>query len=158
VIRRGSGGTLVNGIIARWPGVGISIRDAESGALLADDSLTVRGVVLAGNGSNFEAEASGRFGHLIEANAAAWKVQEETLASLFPSLPTASTEVTALDLTPAAGSAALTGGLGDFAGTRIEGRVQGFFGEAMPATAYAGAADPDAASDWWEGWTVFVRD
>ncbi|HEX6068926.1 MAG TPA: fibronectin type III domain-containing protein [Longimicrobiaceae bacterium] len=158
VIRRGSGGTLVNGIIARWPGVGISIRDAESGALLADDSLTVRGIVLAGNGSNFEAAASGRFGHLVQQNATAWKVQEAAINTLFSTLPTSTSNPTTIDWAPAAGSAAATGGLGDFTGTSIAGRVQGFFGGAMPATAYAGAADPAAAEGWWEGWTVFIRD
>src|SRR5690606_25003677 len=45
VVRRGSGGTFVNGIIARWPGVGISIRDSESDALRAVDSLMVRNVI-----------------------------------------------------------------------------------------------------------------
>jgi hypothetical protein len=158
VIRRGSAGTLVNGIIARWPGVGISIRDAESGALLSADSLTIRGIVLAGNGSNFEAEADGRFGHLVGENASEWKLQEASVASIFPALPTSTTEPGELDWSPQPASAAATGGLADFAGTAIEGRVQGFFGGEMTATAYAGAADPSAGEGWWEGWTVFVRD
>ena len=40
---------------------------------------TVRGIVLAENGSNFEAAASGRFGHLVQQNATAWKVQEAAI-------------------------------------------------------------------------------
>ena len=157
VIRRGSAGTLVNGVVARWPGVGVSIRDAESGALLASDSLTVRGLVLAGNGANFEAQANGRFGHLLQQNATAWKVQEAALGSLFAALPTKDANPTTIDWTPNAGSAAATGGLADFAGTRIAGRVQNFFGGTMTATTFAGAADPAGSDRWWEGWTVFVR-
>lgn len=156
VIRRGSAGTLVNGIIARWPGVGISLRDAETGALLAADSLTLRGIVLADNGSNFEAE--GRFGHLLAENSDAWGIQEATLASILPDLPTASSSGDGIDWTPVAGSAAATGGIGTFAGTSIEGRVQDFFGGTLEATEYAGAANPDGSDNWWEGWTVFLRD
>ena len=158
VIRRGSAGTLVNGIIGRWPGVGVSIRDQETGDLLAADSLTIRGLVLAGNGSNFEAEANGRFGHLLQQNADAWGIQEATLASILPSLPTETSTPGEIDWRPTAGSAAATGGLDSFAGTAIEGRVKDFFGGEIEATAYAGAVNPDGSDNWWEGWTVFFRD
>src|SRR5690606_23373921 len=100
VIRRGSAGTLVNGIIGRWPGVGVSIRDQETGDLMAADSLTIRGLVLAENGSNFEPQADGRFGYLLEENADAWGIQEATLASILPSLPTASTGPGEIDWRP----------------------------------------------------------
>ena len=158
VIRRGSAGTLVNGIIGRWPGVGVSIRDQETGDLMAADSLTIRGLVLAENGSNFEPQADGRFGYLLEENTDAWGIQEATLASILPSLPTASTGPGEIDWRPSAGSAAATGGLDSFAGTAIEGRVQDFFGGTLEATGYAGAANPDGSDNWWEGWTTFVRD
>lgn len=158
VIRRGSAGTLVNGIIGRWPGVGVSIRDAESGALMAADSMTIRGLVLAENGSNFEPQADGRFGHLLRENADAWGIQEATLASILPSLPTASSDPGEIDWRPSAGSAAATGGVDSFAGTVIEGRVRDFFGGTLEATGYAGAANPDGSDNWWEGWTTFVRD
>lgn len=157
VIRRGSAGTLVNGIIGRWPGVGVSIRDAESGALLADDSLTIRGLVLADNGSNFEAQADGRFGYLLGENADAWGIEEATIASIFPSLPNGGALPETVDWKPAGGSVAATAGLADFTGTAIEGRVTDFFGGSLEATEYAGAADPSGSDDWWEGWTVLVH-
>ena len=159
VVRRGSGGTFVNGIIARWPGVGVSIRDAESGALMTSDSLYFRNILLVENGSNFEAQASGRFGYLLNTNATAWKITTGTATASFSgALPTGAAAVTAANanLKPAAGSAAATGGLTSFAGTPVNGRSQNFFGGAMPGTAYLGAVDP-AGTPWYDGWTNWVR-
>ncbi|HEU4564528.1 MAG TPA: fibronectin type III domain-containing protein [Gemmatimonadaceae bacterium] len=153
VVRRGAAATFVNGIIARWPGVGISIRDAESDQLRQKDSLTVRNVILAENGSNFEA-AGTNFGAAL--NTPANQIQSLTgagsAAALFASLTPAS-----LDWTPAAGSAARTGSLADFAGTAIAGRVSDLFnqpGTSITATNYIGAADPDGVK-WWQGWTAY---
>jgi hypothetical protein len=160
VIRRGAGGTFVNGIIARWPGVGVSIRDAESGALMNLDSLYVRNLVLAENGSNFEAPAAGRFGSVLSDSASQWSITTSALADLFAgALPTGTTTVTTanLNIGLAAGAGARTGGLSDFAGTPIAARVASFFGGAMPATAYIGALDPAASASWLDGWTNWVR-
>ena len=161
VLRRGTGGYLVNGIIARWPGVGVSIRDADTGALLAADSLMIRGLILADNGSNFEATAAGRFGDQLQTNGAAWKVSTATAAAVFPgALPSRTTDpVTpaALNLQPAASSPAATAGLNAFTGTKIAGRTANYFGGTVTATAYVGAVDPAAASRWYEGWTSWVR-
>ncbi len=159
VVRRGSGGNFVNGIIGRWPGVGISIRDPESKALLNVDSLYFRNVILAENGSNFEAVGA-NFGSLVKDNAAAWKVTEATLAALFTgALPTGATAVTTanINIGLAATSPAATGGLSSFAGTPLSARTQNFFGAAMPATAYQGALDPAGATSWIAGWTNFQR-
>jgi hypothetical protein len=157
VIRRGSAGTLVNGIIARWPGVGISIRDAASKTLLDADSLTVRNVILASNGSNFE-PASSNFGSVLKDRQSELAIREADVASLF-SLPSVGGTPTLAGLSwvPNPGSAATSGGLSSFAGTAIAGRVQGYFGAAMPATSYVGAADPAGTDRWWEGWTVYYR-
>ena len=157
VIRRGSGGTLVNGVIARWPGVGISLRDQATGDLLAADSLTVRNVVLADNGANFETAAAGRFGHLLT-NAAFNNVGTTGLAALLPGVPAAGAAPTTagLDFSPATASILATGGLNAFTGTAISGRVTGFFGGALAPTAYRGAADP-AGAKWWQGWTSYAR-
>ena len=156
VIRRGSGGSFVNGIIGRWPGVGVSIRDAESNALIAKDSLYFRNIILAENGSNFEA-AGTNFGSVLNTNATAWAISTATLASIFSgALPTGTTAVTTanLNLTPT-GSAA-TGGLSTFT-TLLTARTAGFFGAAMPGTAYMGAVEPGSTTKWYEGWTVFTR-
>jgi hypothetical protein len=81
VVRRGSGGFFLNGIITRWPGVGVSVRDTESGALMDADSLYFRNIILNGNGSNFETPASGRFGNRLSDNATAWSIVSQTTAT-----------------------------------------------------------------------------
>ena len=152
VIRRGSGGTFVNGIVARWPGVGISVRDAESNALLALDSLMVRNVILAENGSNFEA-AGTNFGSNLDvpANEIRSLTAAGSAAALFTSLDPAS-----LDFTPAAGSEAASGGLATFPAI-IADRGKSVFGQAgndVTATSYVGAVDP-AGPKWFDGWTAY---
>lgn len=159
VVRRGAGGTFVNGIIARWPGVGFSVRDAESKALWDLDSLTVRNLVLAENGSNFEPPGK-NFGSTLADSASQWSITESALADLFTgALPTGSTAVTEsnLNLALKSGAPATTGGLSDFSGTAIAPRATNFFGGTMPATAYIGALDPAAATPWYAGWTRWYR-
>jgi hypothetical protein len=156
VIRRGSAGTFVNGVIGRWPGVGISIRDAASDALRQVDSLMVRNVLLVDNGSNFEA-AGANFGAAL--NNPAYNITTGTnVTALFAALPAAGTAPTAagLDWTPANGSALAAGGMASFAGTPIEGRVGGYFGGTLSGTTFRGAADP-AGAKWWQGWTSYAR-
>lgn len=155
VIRRGSGATFVNGVIARWPGVGVSIRDAESNALREADSLMVRNVILAENGSNFE-PAGTNFGSFLDdpANEIQSLTGAGSAAALFASLDPAS-----LDFTPAAGSAAAAGGLATFPAI-IANRANGIFGAAgddMSATSYIGAVDP-AGPKWYQGWTTYAVD
>ena len=161
VVRRGSGGTFVNGIIARWPGVSMSIRDQESKDLLDADSLYVRNLYFVENGSAFEAPATGRFGYVVGDSAAVWNINStSTLAQVFSgTVPTSATTVTDanLNLTLAGGSSAATAGLNSFAGTPIAARVTNYFGGTMPATAYVGALDPSAGTPWYMGWTNFAR-
>ena len=162
VLRRGTGGHLMNGIIARWPGVGVSIRDNESGALMDADSLNVRGLLLVENGANFEAAAAQRFGDRLQTNATAWKIGTGTLAAVFPgALPTRTTAdpiaTTALNLQPSATSPAATAGLASFTGLKVAGRVAGYLGGAVAATSYVGAVDPASATRWYDGWTRWER-
>jgi len=156
IIRRGSGGSFVNGIIGRWPGNGVTIVDGESNALIAKDSLYFRNIILAENVTNFE-PAGTNFGNVLETNAAAWNISTATLASIFSgALPTGTTTVTTsnLNLTPT--GAAATGGLSTFTPI-LTARTTSFFGSAMPGTAYMGAVEPGATAKWYEGWTVFTR-
>ena len=153
VVRRGSGGTFVNGIIARWPGVGVSIRDAQSDALRQADSLMVRNVILAENGSNFE-PAGTNFGSSLDdpANEIQSLTAEGSAAGLFASLEPAS-----LDFTPGSGSAAGTGGLTTFPSV-IANRVKNIFGASgddIDGTSYIGAVDP-AGPKWFQGWTAYT--
>ena len=148
VIRRGSAGTFVNGIIARWPLYGISLRDAETNALRNVDSVVVRNVILSDNAANFE-PAGTNFGQTLNIGANSI-MQPAGVTTLFTSLVSSS-----LDWTPAAGSAARTGGLASFAGTPIAGRVTSYFGANIAGTSYVGAQDP-AGAKWWQGWTSYA--
>ncbi|HEY4306972.1 MAG TPA: hypothetical protein VGM82_21050 [Gemmatimonadaceae bacterium] len=156
VIRRGSGGSFVNGIIGRWPGVGISVRDAETNTLMGKDSLYFRNIILAENTSNFEA-AGTNFGSALSTNATAWNITTATLASVFTgALPTGATTVTTANLNLTPTGTAATGGLSALTAL-LTARTANFFGAAMPGTAYVGAVEPGATSKWYEGWTVFTR-
>ena len=147
VIRRGSAGTLVNGIIGRWPLYGISLRDAETNALRAADSVTVRNVILSDNSANFEPVGT-NFGQTLNVGQNAI-MQPAGIGALFTSFASA-----ALDWTPSPGSGARAGGLATFAGTPIAGRAAQFFGGSLAGTAYVGAQDPNSAK-WWQGWTTY---
>ncbi|MCG6956808.1 MAG: fibronectin type III domain-containing protein [Gemmatimonadetes bacterium] len=158
VIRRGSTVNMVNGIIGRWPGVGISLRDQEGLDIMAQDSGFIHNVVLAENGSNFEPVGK-NLGSIVADSATVWNVTESTLADLFAgTLPLGTTVPTdaTLGIELKSGSPAATGGLASFTG-KFGARVQDFFGAAMPATAYIGAADPSASTGWWMGWTYFAN-
>jgi hypothetical protein len=158
VVRVGTGGTFINGIVARWPRSGISLRDSTTFNRESADSLVLGGVLFAQNGvgvgGNFDtptlpftdADVEARVGSGIESNAG-------TAASLFTLLPHVGVEpsVASLDWTPPAGSAGATGGLNAFTGV-IAARAGTF----IVPTAYRGAAAP-GGTKWWSGWTVYYR-
>ena len=55
VLRRGAGGLWANGVLARWKGTAINVRDAWTDSLLQGyDSLNIRAVLLAQNGANYD--------------------------------------------------------------------------------------------------------
>lgn len=150
VLRRGTGGTYINGIVARWPRRGISVRDSTTFNREAIDSLIVSNVLLAENaGGNFDSAAVKTLlgaGGLEESGA--------TTASLFLTFPTTidnNTTGASFDWTPAAGSPAATGGLNTFP-TLIANRAGSF----ITPTAYRGAVAPGGPK-WWQGWTAYYR-
>ncbi len=149
VLRRGTGGYLTNGIVARFQSQGLSVRDAETDGLMTDDSLNISNLLLAENGANYDEDGGDNFGvagafatsnHVEQAGAA---------ATLFTSLTPAS-----LDWTPPGGSAATSG-----AGTVVipSEYTGGFFGGDLVNTTYFGAADP-GGDKWWEGWTRYATE
>lgn len=163
VLRRGTGGYYINGVMARWPRGGFSLRDSTSNNRFIVDSLIVRNVYMAENGGTdggFDAPGSTtNFG-----TAAAFADRNSnivvgastvTAASLFTNLPTVSGATTGanFDWSPAAGSPIAAGGLATFANDpRIAARVGTF----ITPTAYRGAAAP-GGTKWWEGWTSYAR-
>jgi len=154
VLRQGTGGTFINGIVARFSGRAISVRNEFTDTLRMRDSLTLRNLLLAGNAANFDIAGPNFFGQADKFTNAAIEESAATPSSLFVSLPAAGANPTSaaqLDWTPAAGSPAATGGLTTFPAI-IAARAGSF----IVPTAYRGAADP-AGAKWWAGWTVYFR-
>ncbi len=149
VLRRGTGGYLTNGVVARWQSQGLSVRDAETDALLTADSLNLSNILLAENGANYDEDGGSNFGVAAAFAASNHVLDAGTAASLFTSLTPAS-----LDWTPAAGSAAETGG-----GSVVipPEYTANYFGGTLANTTYFGAADP-AGPKWWEGWTNYATE
>ncbi len=149
VLRRGTGGYLTNGIVARWQNQGLSVRDAETDALLTADSLNLSNILLAENGANYDEDGGSNFGVAAAFAASNHVLDAGSAATLITSLTPAS-----LDWTPAAGSAAETGG-----GTVVipPEYTAAYFGGTLANTTYFGAADP-AGSKWWEGWTNYATE
>ncbi len=147
VLRRGTGGYLTNGIVARWQRQGLSVRDPETNTMMTTDSLNLSNLLLAENALNYDDDAGTDFGKAAAFAASNHVVSGDPAASLFTSLTPAS-----LDWTPAAGSAAASG-----AGTVVipPEYTAGFFGATLTNTTYFGAADP-AGTKWWQGWTNYA--
>jgi hypothetical protein len=164
VLRRGTGGYYLNGVVARFPRGAISIRDTTSNNRFVVDSLIVRNLYFAESGTltgnnPFDLGSASLFG--TEAAFAARNsnitvgASAVTATSLFTALPTASATTTGaqFDWTPGASSPIATGGLNSFAGDpRIAARVGSF----VVPTAYRGAAAPGGPK-WWANWTNYAR-
>ncbi len=145
--RRGTGGQFVNGVIARWKGIGINVRDAWTDTLLqGHDSLNIAGVILAQNGANYDTTSN--FGQAAKFAADGHTTYAGTVA--VDTLLGISVNPAGLDWTPKAGSPATTGGVSVSAP-----RVAGYFGGSFANTAFRGAADP-AGTKWWQGWTAYT--
>lgn len=158
VLRRGTGGHYVNGVVARWPQRAISLRDSTTNNRFQADSLIVRNLYLAENTAAFDAAGS-NFG---QETAFAAKNSNITVAagtvtasSLFTAFPTVSATTTAaqFDWSPSANAAIATGGLATFAN---DPRIAARAGTFLVPTAYRGAAAPGGAK-WWANWTNYAR-
>jgi hypothetical protein len=163
MIRRGSGGFYLNGVLARFPRAGVSLRDAETyargGSVAVPDPATadlqIRNIYFtevastlfqAGGGSTIQNSLDAAGNNLTNGTA--------TAVSLFTKLPAqgvAPTAVGDFDWTPVAGGPITSGGLATFTGKMA---TKG--GTAVTGTAYVGAVDP-AGAKWWTGWTVYFR-
>lgn len=148
VIRRGSGMTLLNAAILRWPKTALTVRDAFTETLRQRDSLTIRNIFMAENGANFD-PADAFYGQREKFSNSAIEESGTSASALFAHYePSSGT----LDWTPASGSPLASGGLTSFSGV-IAARAGTF----IQPTSYRGAADP-AGAKWWDGWTAYARD
>ncbi len=145
VLRRGTGGHYVNGILARWPNAGISIRDAGTTNRVTEGVMSIRNVLIAESPLALQA---GQQTYDLAGNAITFE-QATTAASIFAKFPTAPTSVADFDWSLSAAAAARTGGLATFTGD-LAARA----GAVIMGTTYRGAWNP-AGTKWWEGWTSY---
>jgi len=162
LLRRGTGGTWMNGVVARWPESGLSMFDSTATfARLAADSLDVFNTLLANNGRAFDvAGATNRFGTADKFTDANITTSTAAAHLLFTSIPDSSVAVAngaSLDWRPATGSALRSGGTGTTLPGKTGTRVNNFFGGSLAGTTFLGAIAPDAAAPWYAGWTTYFR-
>jgi hypothetical protein len=160
MIRRGTGGLYVNGVVTRYSVAGIAVVGDATNTRATEGNLAIRNVYVSQIATSNVFHPAGGTGDgatfafdLTANNITAGTAQA---SALFTALPTTSSATTAanFDWTPAAGSPIATGGLTSFTGlpAALQARTQGF----VTATAYRGAAAPNGPR-WWEGWTNYAR-
>lgn len=162
LLRRGTGGTWMNGVVARWPESGLSMFDSTATfARFAADSLDVFNTLLANNGRAFDvAGATNRFGTEDKFTGANITTSTAAAHLLFTSIPDSSVAIAngaTLDWRPATGSALRSGGTGTTLPGKTGTRVGSFFGGSLAGTTFLGAIAPDAATPWYAGWTAYFR-
>ena len=157
MLRRGTGGYYVNGVIARWPSSAISFRDTTTFVRQTEGNFVLSNILFAENGALFDPQTSP--GGVISATrqytadttANRLSTVAGTASALFTSVPAAQPATGAtLDWAPPAAGAAATGGLATFTGALLTKA-----GTFVTGTAYRGAADP-AGTKWWQGWTTYI--
>ena len=162
MLRRGTGGYYVNGVVARYPRGGVSLRDAETytraGSTatqdLANVDLAIKNVLFTENSTIFQAAVPPNIQNSLDMTGNALVASTTATAALFTAFPatvSATTQVSAFDWTPAASSPLATGGMATFTG-----KLATAAGTAVAGTAYLGAAQPNGTK-WWQGWTVYAR-
>ena len=145
VLRRGTGGYFVNGVVARWPKSALSIRDATTTARATAGDFHVANVLTVENGTVLHA---GQQPYDTDANSIV--PAAGAAATTFNLLPTDPSSPSHFDWGLPVASAARTGGL-----TAFPAAIAARAGTFVTATAYVGAADPNGAK-WWEGWTIYA--
>lgn len=153
MLRRGTAGAYVNGIVARWPRAAISLRDQTTLDRINDGSLLLRNLYLAENGPTFQAASGSTVQGTLDLTANNIEVAPgtTTAGSLFVAMPAAPASAANLDWALAAAVAPRTGGTGAFTGA-----LSTQAGTFVTGTTYRGAADP-AGVKWWAGWTNYAR-
>lgn len=160
MLRRGTGGFYVNGVVGRWPADGVSLRDVNSFARggsvavpdLATADLQVRNVHFMETPALFQAASATQF--TLDATGNSLTLGGSAATALFAKIPatgTAPSGVADFDWTPVAGSPIATGGMATFTG-----KIATKAGTFVTPTSYLGAAQPGGAK-WWAGWTNYAR-
>ena len=152
MLRRGTGGYYVNGVVARWARAGVSLRDQPTLDRITGGVFELKNVLFTENGTTFQPQTGATIQGSLDLTANALEVSGGGAAatSLFSGLPATPTAAT-LDWQPSAASAARAGGMAAFSGS-LATKAGGF----VTATGYRGAADPSGAK-WWQGWTNYAE-
>lgn len=149
ILRRGTGGYYVNGLIARTPKGAIGIRDASTQTRIDDGDFDMRNVLVLESPSIFTTASSG-FALADSVTRNIVRDDAVTLAATVTAFTTPASSAASFDWTPSGGSLAATGGLQTF-----EGNLATAAGTFVQGTAFRGAAAPGGAK-WWAGWTVYA--
>jgi hypothetical protein len=164
LLRRGTGGYYVNGILARWPRAAFSLRDPETQTRQANGELVIQNVAVVETGttagSNAPVFQSGtacpaaecRFSIDAGQNNLQVAAGDVTAASIFASLPATPSPTAVPDFSLTATAAQRSGGTGAFSGA-----LASKGGPFVPGTSYLGAWDPATGAKWWQGWTTYAR-
>ena len=149
VLRRGTGGHYINGVVARWPKGAVSIRDTvNTNQRIRAGEFLLQHVYMSDNGGvTFQA---GTDRTALDAGANAIVAGTAAAAALFNALPTDPNSGAQFDWTPAAGSPIRTGGM-----ATLSAAVAQRAGAFVTGSAYVGAADP-AGAKWWQNWTSYA--
>ncbi len=149
MLRRGTGGYYLNGVVSRWPRAAISLRDATTDARATAGDLQVNNLLMTDITTVFQPTEGSNTQFTLDLAANSLEQSAATTASLFTALPATPSTAADFDWTPAGGSAAASGGL-----TTFSGAVATKAGTVVVGTGYRGAADP-AGAKWWQGWTAY---
>lgn len=150
MLRRGTGGHYVNGVVARWERAGISLRDQSTLDRVAGGDLSLKNIHVQDVGATFQPQTGSTVQGSVDLTGNAIVEGTGTANQLFLGLPISPTQVGQFDWTPAANAAIATGGL-----TTFTGALAAKAGTFVTGTAYRGAANP-AGPKWWAGWTNFA--
>ena len=145
VIRRGSAGYYVNGVVARWPKSALSVRDATTTARVTAGDMLVANVLGVENAALLHGGQQA-----YDTTASAVVSAAGSAASLFNLLPSDPMSAAQFDWAPTTNAPQRAGGMATF-----PANIAAKAGTFITPTTYRGAADP-AGPKWWEGWTIYV--
>jgi hypothetical protein len=145
VLRRGTGGYYVNGVVARWPRAAFSLRDPGTETRINAGDLVMNNIAIADVGTTFQ---TGTDRYTMDMAGNAITTIDGNASGLFVGFP-ASNVASSFDWTPAAGSTLRTGGKATFTGA-----MSSKGGSVVTGTSFMGAADPNGPK-WWVGWTSY---
>lgn len=165
MLRRGTGGLYVNGVVARYQREGtaasaVSLRGDQTWSRVEEGRLGVHNIYFTENDQIFQPgdEPGSGEGAQYSLDLVDYALEDGDVptADLFQAFPvsTAGASASDFDWRPAPDSPIASGGLTDFSG--LSSILQDAAGSFVIPTSYRGAADPNGAA-WWEGWTYYAQ-